>query len=124
MRKKIIISLVCLLSFLGITTYCFVNSKTDISEQVTEVSKQEVKTVKKAVKSEEKKDANDNKTNTVSKQTAAKKKVQKHPLQAKIRLHHKIKQTLLLKIQTIRVKRKHWTTLQPINLIRVSANKK
>ena len=26
------------------------------------------------------------------------------------------KQRLLLKIQTIRVKRKHWTTLQPINL--------
>lgn len=72
MRKKIIISLVCLLSFLGITTYCFVNSKTDISEQVTEVSKQEVKTVKKAVKSEEKKDADDNKTNTVSKQTSTK----------------------------------------------------
>lgn len=72
MRKKIIISLVCLLSFLGITTYCFVNSKTDISEQVTEVSKQEVKTVKKAVKSEEKKDADDNETNVVSKQTAAK----------------------------------------------------
>lgn len=72
MRKKIIISLVCLLSFLGITAYCFGNSKTDGSEQVTEVSKQEVKTVKKAIKSEEKKDANDNKTNTVSKQTAAK----------------------------------------------------
>ena len=72
MRKKIIISLVCLLSILGITAYCFVNSKTDGSEQVTEVSKQEVKTVKKAIKSEEKKDANDNKTNTVSKQTAAK----------------------------------------------------
>ena len=34
MRKKKIISLVCLLIFLGITTYCFVNSKTDISEQV------------------------------------------------------------------------------------------
>ena len=72
MRKKIIISLVCLLSILGITTYCFVNSKTDGSEQVTEVSKPEVKIVKKAIKSEEKKDANDNKTNTVSKQTAAK----------------------------------------------------
>lgn len=72
MRKKIIISLVCLLSFLGITAYCFGNSKTDGSEQVTEVSKQEVKTVKKAIKSEEKKDADDNKTNTVSKQTAAK----------------------------------------------------
>lgn len=72
MRKKIIISLVCLLSFLGITAYCFGNSKTDDSEQVTEVSKQDVKTVKKAIKSEEKKDANDNKTNTVSKQTAAK----------------------------------------------------
>lgn len=72
MRKKIIISLVCLLSFLGITAYCFGNSKTDGSEQVTEVSKQEVKTVKKAIKSEEKKDANDNKTNAVSKQTAAK----------------------------------------------------
>lgn len=72
MRKKIIISLVCLLSILGITAYCFVNSITDGSEQVTEVSKQEVKTVKKAIKSEEKKDANDNKTNVVSKQTAAK----------------------------------------------------
>ena len=72
MRKKIIISLVCLLSFLGITAYCFGNSKTDSSEQVTEVSKQEVKTVKKAIKSEEKKDANDNKTNAVSKQTTAK----------------------------------------------------
>lgn len=72
MRKKIIISLVCLLSILGITAYYFVNSKTDGSEQVTEVSKQEVKTVKKAVKSEEKKDADDNETNTVSKQTAAK----------------------------------------------------
>lgn len=72
MRKKIIISLVCLLSFLGITAYCFGNSKTDDSEQVTEVSKQEVKTVKKAIKSEEKKDANDNKTNAVSKQTTAK----------------------------------------------------
>lgn len=72
MRKKIIINLVCLLSFLGITAYCFGNSKTDDSEQVTEVSKQDVKTVKKAIKSEEKKDANDNKTNTVSKQTAAK----------------------------------------------------
>lgn len=72
MRKKIIISLVCLLSILSITTYCFVNSKTDGSEQVTEISKQEVKTVKKAIKSEEKKDANDNKTNAVSKQTAAK----------------------------------------------------
>lgn len=72
MRKKIIISLVYLLSFLGITAYCFGNSKTDGSEQVTEVSKQEVKTVKKAIKSEEKKDANDNKTNVVSKQTAAK----------------------------------------------------
>lgn len=72
MRKKIIISLICLLSFLGITTYYFVNSKTDDSEQVTEVSKQEVKTVKKAIKSEEKKDADDNKTNTVSKQTSTK----------------------------------------------------
>lgn len=72
MRKKIIISLVCLLSILGITAYCFVNSKTDGSEQVTEVSKQEVKTVKKVIKSEEKKDADDNKTNAVSKQTTAK----------------------------------------------------
>lgn len=72
MRKKTIISLVCLLSFLGITAYCFVNSKTDGSEQVTEVSQQEVKTVKKAIKSEEKKDADDNKTNAVSKQTTAK----------------------------------------------------
>lgn len=72
MRKKIIIGLVCLLSILGITAYCFVNSKTDGSEQITEVSKQKVKTVKKAIKSEEKKDADDNKTNTVSKQTAAK----------------------------------------------------
>lgn len=72
MRKKIIISLVCLLSFLGITAYCFVNRKTDGSEQVTEVSKQEVKTVKKAVKSEEKKDADGNKTNAVSKQTSTK----------------------------------------------------
>lgn len=72
MRKKIIIGLVCLLSILGITAYCFVNSKTDGSEQITEVSKQTVKTVKKAIKSEEKKDADDNKTNTVSKQTAAK----------------------------------------------------
>lgn len=72
MRKKIIISLVCLLSILSITAYCFVNSKTDGSEQITEVSKQKVKTVKKAIKSEEKKDADDNKTNTVSKQTAAK----------------------------------------------------
>lgn len=79
MRKKIIISLVCLLSFLGITTYCFVNSKTDISEQVTEVSKQEVKTVKKAVKSEEKKDADGNQTNVVSKQTAAKTESSKAP---------------------------------------------
>lgn len=61
MRKKIIISLVCLLSILGITAYCFVNRKTDGSEQVTEVSKQEVKTVKKAIKSEEKKDADGNK---------------------------------------------------------------
>ena len=52
-----------------------------------------------------------------------KQKVQKHPPQAKIRLHHKTKQRLLLKIQTIRVKRKHWTTLQPINLIRASASK-
>lgn len=93
------------MSILGITAYCFVNRKTDGSEQVTEVSKQEVKTVKKAIKSEEK-------------------KVQKHPLQAKIRLHHKTKQRLLLKIQTIRVKRKHWTTLQPTNLIRASASKK
>ena len=73
MRKKIIISLVCLLSILGITAYCFVNRKTDGSEQVTEVSKQEVKTVKKAIKSEEKKDADGNETNAVSKQTAAKK---------------------------------------------------
>lgn len=72
MRKKIIISLVCLLSILGITTYCFVNNKTDVSKQVTEVSKQEVKTVTKATKSEEKKDADGNKTNTVSKQTSAK----------------------------------------------------
>lgn len=124
MRKKIIISLVCLLSFLGITAYCFVNSKTDDSEQVTEVSKQEVKTVKKTIKSEDKKDADGNKTNAVSKQPAAKEKVQKHPPQAKIRLHHKIKQTLLLKIQTIRVKRKHWTILQPTNLIQVLVNKK
>lgn len=124
MRKKIIISLVCLLSFLGITAYCFGNSKTDDSEQVTEVSKQDVKTVKKAIKSEEKKDANDNKTNTVSKQTAAKQKVQKHLLQAKIRLPHKIKQTLRLKIQTIRVKRKHWTILQPTNQTQVLVNKK
>lgn len=77
MRKKIIISLVCLLSFLGITAYCFGNSITDVSEQVTEVSKQEVKTVKKAIKSEEKKDANGNKTNAVSKQTAAKKESSK-----------------------------------------------
>lgn len=77
MRKKIIISLVCLLSFLGITAYCFVNSKTDGSEQVTEVSKQEVKTVKKTIKSEEKKDADGNKTNAVSKQTAAKKESSK-----------------------------------------------
>lgn len=77
MRKKIIISLVCLLSFLGITAYCFVNSKTDDSEQVTEVSKQEVKTVKKTIKSEEKKDADGNKTNAVSKQTAAKKESSK-----------------------------------------------
>lgn len=66
MRKKIIISLVCLLNISGITAYCFVNSKTDGSEQVTEVSKQEVKTIKKAIKSEEKKDADDNKTNTAS----------------------------------------------------------
>ena len=72
MRKKIIISLVCLLSFLGIAAYCFVNSKADISEQVTEVSTQEVKTVKKAVKSEEKKDADGNETNAVSKQTSIK----------------------------------------------------
>lgn len=77
MRKKIIISLVCLLSFLGITAYCFVNSKTDDSEQVTEVSKQEVKTVKKTIKSEDKKDADGNKTNAVSKQTAAKKESSK-----------------------------------------------
>lgn len=77
MRKKIIISLVCLLSILGITAYCFVNRKTDGSEQVTEVSKQEVKTVKKAIKSEEKKDADGNKTNAVSKQTAAKKESSK-----------------------------------------------
>lgn len=113
MRKKIIISLVCLLSILGITAYCFVNRKTDGSEQVTEVSKQEVKTVKKAIKQ----------MLLVNKQQQ-KKKVQKHPLQAKIRLHHKTKQRLLLKIQTIRVKRKHWTTLQPTNLIRASASKK
>lgn len=77
MRKKIIISLVCLLSFLSITAYCFVNSKTDDSEQVTEVSKQEVKTVKKTIKSEDKKDADGNKTNAVSKQTAAKKESSK-----------------------------------------------
>lgn len=77
MRKKIIISLVCFLSFLGITAYCFVNSKTDDSEQVTEVSKQEVKTVKKTIKSEDKKDADGNKTNAVSKQTAAKKESSK-----------------------------------------------
>lgn len=72
MRKKIIISLVCLLSILGITAYYFVNSKTDGSEQVTEVSIQEVKTVKKAIKSEEKKDTDGNKTNAVSKQTSTK----------------------------------------------------
>ena len=77
MRKKIIISLVCLLSILGITAYCFVNSKIDGSEQVTEVSKQEVKTVKKAIKSDEKKDADGNKTDAVSKQTAAKKESSK-----------------------------------------------
>ena len=77
MRKKIIISLVYLLSILGITAYCFVNRKTDGSEQVTEVSKQEVKTVKKAVKFEEKKDADDNETNAVSKQTSAKKESSK-----------------------------------------------
>lgn len=53
-----------------------------------------------------------------------KQKVQKHLLQAKIRLHHKTKQTLLLKIQTIRVERKHQVTLQLISLIQVSANKK
>ena len=70
MRKKIIISLVCLLSILGIATYCFVNSKTNVNEQVTEVSKQEVKTVNKTTKSEEKKDADENKT--VSKQTSTK----------------------------------------------------
>ena len=72
MRKRIIISLVCLLSILGIITYCFVNSKTDVSEQVSEVSKQEVKTVNKTTKSEEKKDADGNKTATVSKQTSTK----------------------------------------------------
>ena len=72
MRKKIIISLVCLLSILGITAYYFVNSKTDGSEQVTEVSIQEVKTVKKAIKSEEKKDTDGNKTNADSKQTSTK----------------------------------------------------
>ncbi len=72
MRKKIIISLVCLLSILGIATYCFVNSKTDVSEQVTKVSKQEVKTVNKTTKSEEKKVADENKTATVSKQTSTK----------------------------------------------------
>ncbi len=72
MRKKIIISLVCLLSILGITTYCFANGKTNVSEQVTEVSKQEAKTVKKATKSEEKKDTDDNKTATVSKQASTK----------------------------------------------------
>lgn len=83
MRKKIIISLVCLLSFLGITAYCFVNSKTDGSEQVTEVSKQEVKTVKKTIKSEEKKDADGNKTNAVSKQTAAKKESSKASITSK-----------------------------------------
>ena len=77
MGKKIIISLVYLLSILGITAYCFVNRKTDGSEQVTEVSKQEVKTVKKAIKSEEKKDVDGNKTNAVSKQTAAKKESSK-----------------------------------------------
>lgn len=72
MRKKIIISLVCLLSILSITTYCFVNRKTDVSEQVSEVSKQEVKAVNKTTKSEEKNDADENKTATVSKQTSTK----------------------------------------------------
>lgn len=76
MRKKIIISLVCLLSILGITAYCFVNRKTDDSEQVTEVSKQEVKTVKKAIKSEEKKALDNTSTNqsnaSISKQEVVK----------------------------------------------------
>lgn len=68
MRKKIIISLVCLLSISGITAYCFVNSKTDGSEQVTEVSKQtSAKTESsKASTTSKDKTSSQNKTNTAS----------------------------------------------------------
>ena len=68
MRKKIIISFVCLLSFLGITAYCFVNSKTDISEQVTEVSKQTSTKTESSKASTTSKDkaSSQNKTNATS----------------------------------------------------------
>lgn len=68
MRKKIIISLVCLLSILSITAYCFVNSKTDGSEQVTEVSKQEAAKTESSKASTTSKDktSSQNKTNTTS----------------------------------------------------------
>lgn len=68
MRKKIIISLVCLLSFLGITAYCFGNSKTDDSEQVTEVSKQTAAKTESSKASTTSKDktSSQNKTNTTS----------------------------------------------------------
>lgn len=72
MKKKIIITLVCLFSILGITTYCFVNNKTKVSEQVNNVSKQETKIVKETSKPIVNKDKNEEKVTTVSKQNSAK----------------------------------------------------
>ncbi len=70
MRKRIIISLVCLLSIFGIATYHFVDSKKEVGEEVISVSKQKTKTVKKVAKSEEKKDGKNNKTANIRKQNA------------------------------------------------------
>ncbi len=72
MKKKIIITLVCLFSILGITGYCVVNSKTKVSEQVNDVSKQETKIVKETSKPIVNKDKNEEKVTTVSKQNSTK----------------------------------------------------
>ncbi len=72
MKKKIIITLVCLFSILGIVSYCVVNSKTKVSEQVNDVSKQETKIVKETSKPIVNKDKNEEKVTTVSKQNSTK----------------------------------------------------
>ncbi len=56
MKKKIIISLICLIAVTGFTAYCFTNNDTDVSKHTIHVTKQEVKSSKKETKSKKKKD--------------------------------------------------------------------